>query len=137
MGRNIALAAALVLTLSGCTAPFEERFAPQVELATELNLGSVGDVVDVTGNGGGPTPRTVVYIIEGDDVVSAAEQSLVQASFTPYLPTSHGRSWSRTNDGLSQMVLIIPFSSGESFTTGIGEDAGTYVSHAAGARIVL
>lgn len=115
--------------LAGCTPPFEERFEGDLSIAADLDLGSVGHVALIAPHGGGFTPTSLDYFVEGEDVTERLESTLSEAGFIESRPVEGlWRQWQRDSDGLLQTMQIESFAEGDEFTSGAGKDAKTYVA---------
>lgn len=138
-GRSIAALLVLVAITSGLSAcrgdTFEERFASQVLIASDIGLDDSDSVAAVSGTGGGPTPTTLKYFLEGTNVGEEVAQGLTDAGFTA--DDSLDQIWEREEDGLEQEVILSPFSSGESFAIERGTSDERYVASEDGIRVTI
>lgn len=142
MSRRVRLVVALLafvastFGLSACSRDtFEERFFSQLLIAIDIGLDDSDSVAAVSGTGGGPTPTTLQYFLEGTDVGEEVAQGLTNAGFTA--DDSLNQIWEREEDGLEQEVILSPFSSGESFAIERGTSDERYVASEDGIRVTI
>jgi len=142
MSRRVRLVVALLafvastFGLSACSRDtFEERFASQLLVATDIGLDDSDSVAAVSGTGGGPTPTTLQYFLKGTNVGEEVAQGLTDAGFTA--DDSLNQVWEREKGGLHQLVVLTPYSSGESFAIERGTSDERYVASEDGIRVTI
>ena len=134
---TLVVASAIAIGATGCTGSFDDVYEDQIAIGEELNLDEVGDVTATNGLGGGTTPASLEYVVEGPEVGALLAKQLKDSSFEPGRDIGGRESWTRDIPGAHHRVTLLFFEEGTVIALDGRSEVDGITTKAPGVRIYI